>query len=203
MNTIFYFIRHGKAYNPQDVVYGRTDVHLTYSGHQKVGALAQKIKNDGVVPSVIFTSPMERTIETSSEIEKVFPGVPVIVEQDLEEVDTSGLTGKPNTYVAAHGDVYTNSVYQDLNIESQAHVLERMTGVMIRIRSQYEGKTVFVVSHADPICFLLWSLVHPGENLPPMTEIKKYQYLERGEAFRMVIDDQNKLVNNEFKLIAP
>jgi hypothetical protein len=56
---------------------------------------------------------------------------------------------------------------------------------------QYSEKTLFFVSHGDPIAFLGWVLLHPGENMPVAIELEhSLNYPQKGEAWKIIINEK-------------
>jgi broad specificity phosphatase PhoE len=162
---------------------------LTELGKQQIGRLALLLADDGVVPSVIFSSPILRAQQTTQGLLHVFPAVPVIFDDRLMEVDTAQVTGTKISDVDAAGDIYTGAVFADKGVERPAQIIERMMEVMKVILQKYCGKTVFVVSHGDPLSFLYWRLLHPLDNdIPAIKFLEKTDYLLKGEAWKVVID---------------
>ena len=133
--TIIYLVRHGEVDNPQQIIYGRElDFPLTPAGRLQMRKLAEKLKNQGIQPQVIYTSPLLRTIQTAQEMANVFKKIPIIKKEALLESDSKGLTGNPLSWTRER-DVY-HWPGKDYWIESPETMTQRMTTVINKIREK-------------------------------------------------------------------
>lgn len=203
MQTKLFLIRHGEVENPHHTLYGRTAIPLSKVGHEQLYSIGEKIKEQGDSPDIILCSPMHRTRQSTEELKKTFPDAPVEYVDDLQEMDCGNLVGKPMTYVRSLGDLYSNAVRKDMGIEPADNIVNRMNRVVQNVLEKYSGKTIFLVSHGDPLAFLLWRLLHPTDEVTDaVTEdvsFEKSAYLRRGEAWDMTLDEKGRVI--EYKLI--
>lgn len=197
MNTIFYLIRHGEVDNPLNIVYGRTDVSLSTKGRRQMQSLAETLKKLGAAPDVIISSTLNRAIQSTQEIQNAFPNVPVSYTEDLQETDCGKLTGEPMQRSIAIGDIYHADECKDMGIEKPEEIIKRMRKEILDTREAYPGKTVFMISHGDPLAFLLRNLLDPNEAIPSKPALEAGQYLKKGEAWKMVLDEQNRVCELE------
>lgn len=188
--TTIYLIRHGEVDNPDNILYGRTDIPLTEHGKEQLRSLSEKLKSDGVKPDIIFSSPMYRTQQSSKEIQKVFPDVDIKYEDDLAETECGTLLGKSLTEIQAMQDIYKNKVCLDAGLEPQEKVTERMFNVYQNAIKEYKNKTVFLVSHGDPLALLYFKLLYPSDPAPSIVDltIQNQKYLEKGMAWKITVD---------------
>ena len=196
--TTIYFIRHGEVDNPDNLIYGRTiDVHLAQEGFLQIKKLAYTLEKRGVRPDVIYTSPLTRAIQSTEEIIKVFPNTPVIKKGDLQDTDEAVLAGKTLEWLKlVGGDEYTLPEFKD-QVERPETIEQRIMGVIKEAIRANEGKTIFVVSHGDPLAFAIWRLINPEGELPTIGELNKGNYLKKGEAWKVVISSNNEVIENE------
>ena len=152
--------------------------------------LALFFQKQGIKPVVIYASPLKRTIQSVEEILKIFPNMPVICETDLQEVDCGKFTGRKLSWVHS-----LDSFYALPTMESPEKIGHRMLTVMKKILKNYCGKTVFVVSHGDPIIFLLWLLTHPNSAINPVSLIKKNFLIQKGQAWKVVLNEKMKVID--------
>lgn len=203
MQTKLFLIRHGEVENPHNTLYGRTPIPLSAVGHAQLYTLGKKIKAEGITPDIILCSPMKRTMESTEELKKSFPSAPVEYKEDLQETGCGVLVGKPMSYVRSLGDFYSNKEYKDLGIESAEVIVDRMRRVVLDIMEKYQGKTIFLVSHGDPLAFLFWRLLNPHQSITPevtgAVTLGRENYLKRGEAWEMTLDEEGTVIN--YKLI--
>src|SRR6185369_11755547 len=165
MQTTIYLIRHGEPHNPNKIVYGRLPVPLTEKGRKQIKNLGEKLKKEQVSPDIIISSPLRRTIETTEELKKIFSDAPVVYEENLQEYygDFSDMT---IDQFEALGNYYHAKETLARNIEQPESVLERMFGVMKHAFTAHKEKTIFLVSHGDPIMWLFWKLTNPHDAMP-------------------------------------
>lgn len=192
MQTILYFIRHGQVDNPHNLVYGRSKIPLSEFGKQQAIKLSERLKENAVIPTVIYASPLQRTKETAEIMQQTFPQTPIIYDNDLEESYMDGLTNKTLDYLHSLGDYYHNDTYK--TVEKPEAIEKRIHAVLKEILKKYQGKTILVISHGDPLAFLYWKLLHPDEPLQPINWLHTNEYLHRGQAWRIVLDEQEHLV---------
>jgi broad specificity phosphatase PhoE len=78
-----YLIRHGEVENPNKILYGRLPgFHLSAKGIVEIQQLAEKLKNGNMKISKIYTSPLERAVESAEIIAKVLEISPENIVKD-------------------------------------------------------------------------------------------------------------------------
>lgn len=196
IDTTIYFIRHGEVDNPGRIVYGRLPLPLTPGGSSQIKNLAQRLKDKGITPVVIYSSPLKRTMQSAEEINRVYPGILIVKENGLMESDVSSIQGKTFEWVKQRGgDEYNIPGYP---VEEPEAVVERMRDVVEEVVHLHKGETVFIVGHADPLAWIVWRLMHPVGNLPSVEEmIQAGAYLDKGEAWKVVLYTDFKVVEKE------
>jgi broad specificity phosphatase PhoE len=193
--TQIYLIRHGDVDNPQKLIYGSTvPVSLSREGFQQLQKLGEGFKNQQVEPNAIYSSPLARCIDSSRALAGSFPGVPIKVLQELRDTDEPDLANKTIDWLESiGGNEYDETIpeLKGLRIERPKHIIERMKRSLQRIRSENEGKAVFVVSHGDPLAFSMWRLQHPDEKVvPPVTTLVRPK---RVTAWKIELNHEGKL----------
>lgn len=199
-NTTIYFIRHGAVDNPKNVYYGRTiDVPLTDGGKEFILCIAEKIKSKDKIDA-IYSSPLRRAFDSAKIIASI-NNCEVIKEEDLIEVDIPALVGHPlSEQYELHSkgiDEYNEEFIKKGN-ESREYVAERMLRVFNKIYDKDKSKNIVMVSHGDPLCFLYFRLTKPDENIPPVAGHGKSYYPQKGEGWKMIFDDNKKILETEF-----
>src|SRR5579872_3771003 len=145
--TEIYLVRHAEVHNPRDIAYGRLPrFRLSARGRTQAERTATFLS--GRPLSAIYTSPLLRARQTAAIISQYHPSAPVRQSRLLLEVFT-GYEGSPNT-------IYTPgfSFYEPLarpGDETMEDVFRRMDALVRRILRLHAGRSVAVVSHADPI----------------------------------------------------
>lgn len=150
--TTFHLVRHAEK-TGGDFLAGRTaDVHLTARGHQQAKQLAEFLGRERV--DRIFTSPLERAVETATplaELKRLAPASNVALhEMDLgawtgktpADLDRDAAFGRFNRFRSGHGAP---------GGETMLEVQARIVGAMLRWRDAHSGETLVLVSHAEPI----------------------------------------------------
>ncbi len=194
-----FLVRHGDVENPRGVLYGRLPgFGLSHEGRLKIGQLADKFKKSGVVISQIYSSPLERTFQTAQIIGEILD-VPVDLSASLTEVECDFLQGKTKKERLAiyllHGFNLYTAYYRKRGIEAKDRVAQRMSGFIDMRLAQAEGNFI-VVSHGDPLLFLLWAYVYGVKKLPKVPiPAKNRNYLEKGQAMVLTFDGNGLFLN--------
>jgi broad specificity phosphatase PhoE len=192
-------VRHGELDNPTNIVYNRDSVmdepiHLSNIGTKQMHKLSELINSRGFNLVKIFTSPETRTQESTRELNSKF-GLPIQVSEDLDDVyapDPYNQSWKMNKLMDIEGNVY------DLpNTEKPESVTQRMCRIFDSTADSLRvGQAVILVSHGDPIAFLINSLI---ENLVPNPKIlREKNYPNKGQATLAVIGPDGKILCTYF-----
>jgi probable phosphoglycerate mutase len=127
-------------------------VHLNEKGHSQAAALVQQLAH--IALDAIYTSPLERTVETAQPL-ALARGLDLQVRQELGEAQYGNWTGRelkelkddelwPVVQVYPGGMRFPNG-------ESMREVQARIVAELDAIRDAHPDQTVAVVSHSDPI----------------------------------------------------
>ena len=195
MITTFYFIRHGEADNPQKIVYGASPVPLTKNGEAQIHNLALYLQKQNIQPDIILTSPIRRTVQTAEILQQTFQDTPLVLENDLREVE-GDLSDMKISEILALGDYYHAPETRARNIEQPESIAQRMKQVIDGALNAYSGKTIFIVSHGDPLAWLIWELMHPNQTLPSVKAIQGH-YPTHGNTFKIVFDEQGNVTQTK------
>lgn len=148
------FVRHGRTPTTGRVLPGRAPgLHLADAGRQQAEQAAERI---AALPNVVavYTSPLERARETAAPIAERL-GQKVKVERGLLECDFGEWTGRSLKELSKLPEWRTVQRYPSgfrfPGGESFREMQTRITAAATRLRTVHEGKTVVLVSHADPI----------------------------------------------------
>jgi probable phosphomutase (TIGR03848 family) len=128
------------------------DVHLNDEGRAQAAALAQRLA--GAPLAAVYSSPLERTLETAQPLAEAH-GLTVEMREGLGETRYGDWTGRslkelkdealwPVVQVYPGGARFPGG-------ESMREVQARMVAELDAIRDAHPGQTVAVVSHSDPI----------------------------------------------------
>lgn len=152
--TTFFLIRHAHCDGVGKVLWGRRrDVHLNDNGKSAARKLAQRVVENHL--DAIYSSPLERAVETAEEIANQNGEVPVNISESLNELDFGNWTGE-SVERLDNDPVWRsfNSVRARTPIpggESIHDAQARIVAELKRLAAKHENGCVAVVSHADMI----------------------------------------------------
>ena len=195
--TTLFLIRHGKVDNPTNTVYDGT-IRLSQEGQEDMRRLGQTLKRRGERPVAIYTSDYLRTLQSSEEIIKSFPEIPIIPRRELRDTYAPALVGRSldwlNTVV---DDVYTAKEFKYLSVEKSYIIVRRIKKILDEVKIVHEGESVFVVGHRDPFAFALWKEMYPNKKLPLLSSLKDVTWLDKSEAWKVLYDNEGKIAECE------
>jgi ribonuclease H / adenosylcobalamin/alpha-ribazole phosphatase len=168
VTTMTHLLRHGQTeHTPERRYSGRNDLPLSRTGRAEAEAAAERAKALGV--DVVIASPLRRTRETA-EIVAGALGLPVVLDEDLVELDFGDLEGLTFDEARAKHPLAARRFLDDVTVaapggESIVDVSNRVARARRRILSQHAGRTVLVVSHVTPIKLLLAAGLGAGDQV--------------------------------------
>ncbi|KAG5486411.1 hypothetical protein LSCM4_07339 [Leishmania orientalis] len=147
--------RHGQDMdNVHGILNGHRNEPLSELGRSQAATVADKIKARGIRYAAIYSSPLQRALETASVIGAAV-GVPVHVRADLIERDFGVLSGKPYADIPKYaGDkvLKGDKVLFFLDVdgcETFDKCYERAQGVLADVNVRHAGEHVLLVCHGD------------------------------------------------------
>ena len=152
--TTFFLIRHAHCDGVGKVLWGRRgDVHLNENGKSAARALARRVGESRL--DAIYSSPLERALETAQEIANESGQVPINISDSLNELDFGEWTGESVESLDSD-PVWRrfNSVRARTRIPGGESILEaqdRIVSELKRLSLKHENGCVAIVSHADMI----------------------------------------------------
>jgi len=153
--TTILLIRHGENdWTESNKLAGRTaGVHLNEYGRLQVAALGERLAEAKL--DVMYTSPLERTLETAQAIAKHHPDLPVKIHVGLVEVDYGDWTGQAIDELKKES---TWAVIQSYPSgasfpggETMYDMQSRFVRELNKLVQQHHEQTIVVVGHADLI----------------------------------------------------
>ncbi len=178
----YLFMRHAEALsNVKGFISSFPEIKkapLTKKGKMQARRIAPKLKKMGI--DVIFSSPLTRTKETARYISEEL-GIPVVIAREIREIDTGVFNGaRLSEYQQFFGDdERTKFVKRPTGGENREDVRRRMITWLRKIERRFQGKTILVISHGDPLWILEGSLL--GLNREALLRHKFISYIEKGE----------------------
>jgi broad specificity phosphatase PhoE len=151
--TRFLFIRHATNDTIGKRIAARTPgVHLNEEGRQQAQQLAQRLK--GLAVDAIYSSPMERTIETATPVADVLQ-LPIVTMDDFLEIDFGEWTNQTHEDLDKMRGFKLFNTFRsstqipggELMIDAQSRVIKGLQKLLLK----HPNQTVAVVSHGDPI----------------------------------------------------
>jgi len=120
----FLLIRHGESiWNKDSKFTGWTNIPLTNKGKNEATQVSQTLRSNNLYPNIIFTSVLDRAIDTSNLIQKDINlynknSLPIYTTWRLNERHYGDLEGVPRQYVReTFGHYYTKLVRCDFYIK--------------------------------------------------------------------------------------
>ncbi|MGQ9598079.1 MAG: MSMEG_4193 family putative phosphomutase [Anaerolineae bacterium] len=127
-------------------------IHLNAEGRAQAAALPKRLA--GVQLNAIYSSPLERTLETAQPLAEAY-GLHVIVRDRLGEVRCGNWSGRSLEELQKE-ELWTQFRIYPGGVrfpggESFSEAQARLVAELNEIRDAHPGQTVAIVSHADPI----------------------------------------------------
>ena len=198
-NTTIFLVRHGEIDNPRNIIYGSNiEMKLSDKGRMQIKKLAFQILKSGIIPSKIYSSNLERAVESATILAKVLGVLDIRKESDLKDSFVPAIAGKPISFI---NDLHSRGLdeYNEKFLEHGNESREDVTNRMFRVYQKaifQSQKCVVLVSHGDPIRFLLYKLENPESLLiPGMNILAKTDYLPKGHAWKLLLNDQGDLLS--------
>lgn len=154
-------IRHGETeWNRLHRFQGRSDLPLNSKGNNQARALALALKDETI--TAIYSSPLERAIETACHIGRFHPSTPLIKESGLVEMDLGDFEGMEAQRWAIEQTDF-RAVWEKSPAalampggESLKDVQQRAVKTLKRISEPYDSdSTLLICSHNFVIVSLL------------------------------------------------
>jgi probable phosphoglycerate mutase len=153
-HTLVLLVRHGQTPTTGSTLPGRAKgLHLAEAGVAQAEAAAARIGGlQGV--DAVYASPLERTRETAAPIAKAV-GARVQVDKGLLECEFGEWTGRKLSELNKLPEWQTVQRYPSgfrfPGGESFTEMQQRMVSTLHRLGAAHRGRTIVLVSHADPI----------------------------------------------------
>lgn len=163
MTTRLYLIRHGAtSLTAEDRFSGTENVHLSEEGRAQVEHLARRLMDDKI--DAIYSSPLDRTLETASIIARPH-GLTPIQRDGLREISHGHWEGRtrkeveerfPEEYASWEADPFT---FAPESGESGISVLARALPVIRELVVNHTDENILVVSHKATLRLILSSFL--------------------------------------------
>ena len=200
--TTIYLIRHSKpmkvnnTFNKDYLQLQNEKSSLSIDGEQIAKDKLNKKEFDGI--DIIFSSNYVRTIQTAKYLsEKNNTEINVISDLGERKFGIDSWDELPDNFERKQ---FLDENYKLNNGENQKEVKDRMYSVIMKILNKYPNKRIAIVSHGTAISYLLkkWcdvNIVDDKLRYSFKNEIILDGYFNYCETFRLVFDDENKLID--------
>lgn len=155
--TRFCLIRHGETnWNAERRLQGHTDTPLNSRGEIQAKQMAQALKNAKLSFDVLYSSDLQRAVNTADAIVQLF-GVKNTIDSALRERHFGVLQGlsidqAPLTYPEIWQAHINRELDHDLaGGESILQFAARVEGAIEKLRMLHSGKTILLVSHGGTL----------------------------------------------------
>jgi broad specificity phosphatase PhoE len=151
--TVVHLLRHGQVDNPRRVLYGRMPgFHLSAEGLLMAKVVARHLAARDI--TAVFSSPLERALETAEPVAEQF-GLPVVIDDRLTEAGNhfEGFTfgvGEGSLRRPKHWLLLRNPFRPSWG-EPYSEIAIRMLAAMAAARDATRGHEAVCVSHQLPI----------------------------------------------------
>jgi broad specificity phosphatase PhoE len=175
-----YLLRHGEVENPNNIFYGRLPgFHLSEKGRRHVRITAEKLKDKAI--KKIYTSPLERAVETARIVQEVLGlnGDDVIIDDRLIESENSKWQGTDLDYfkkTVVFGMSPRTQKEMELVTDAGNRVLSVVNGPVKQV-----GNDAVIVSHGDPLVGVLINLTGDWSYVEHTSEQRTQKYIPKGE----------------------
>ncbi len=152
-STLIILVRHGVTPTTGQVLPGRASgLHLSASGEEQARGVAQRL--DGLPLTAIYSSPMERALETAAPTAERF-GLDPAICHGIVECEFGAWTGESLSELMKLPEWKTvqeaPSEFRFPGGESFTEMQDRMVAVLREIAARHAGEVIACFSHADPI----------------------------------------------------
>ena len=200
--TTIYLIRHSKpmkvnnTFNKDNLQLQNEKSSLSIEGEQIAKDKLNKKEFDGI--DIIFSSNYVRTIQTAKYLsEKNSAEINVISDLGERKFGIDSWDELPDNFERKQ---FLDENYKLNNGENQNEVRNRMYSAIMKILNEYPNKRIAIVSHATAISYLLkkWcdvNIIDDKLRYSFKNEIVLDGYFNYCETFKLVFDDENKLID--------
>jgi 2,3-bisphosphoglycerate-dependent phosphoglycerate mutase len=200
--TTIYLIRHSKpmkvnnTFNKDNLQLQNEKSSLSIEGEQIAKEKLNKKEFDDI--DILFSSSYVRTIQTAKYLaNKNNLEINVISDLGERKFGIDSWNELPDKFERKQ---FLDENYKLNNGENQKEVRDRMYSVIMKVLNEYPNKRIAIVSHGTAISYLLkkWcdvNIVDDKLRYSFKNEIILDGYFNYCETFRLVFDDENKLID--------
>jgi 2,3-bisphosphoglycerate-dependent phosphoglycerate mutase len=155
MTTRLLIARHGNTFAPGDIVrrVGTTDLPLVESGLLQGRLLGTYLKHNDLIPDVLFTSKLQRAIQTAEQAQETMgTKLPIETLSIFNEIDYGPDENQPEEHVVARIGKDALNAWEVQAIVpggwkvEPSEIIDNWLTFAERLRKDYTGKTCLVVT---------------------------------------------------------
>ncbi len=196
-------VRHGELNNPKNIAYNRDSnmdsgdiIRISELGKEQMRNLGRVLREKQFKVVVIKVSPETRAQESARELVKALHSKPKVeIEPDLDDNYCPGpyrLGMSVDDVKRIKGNVYEGEVWQEFHHEMPESIINRMKKVFYEMaRSINAGEVGILISHGDPIAWLLNNII--SGVVPHPNDLRSSIYPNKGEGFAVVLDSDDRV----------
>ena len=157
-----YLVRHGEAENNvKRIILSHPEANknpLTERGQNQIEELAGYLEDKKI--DVIFSSPIQRTMETAEIISKK-TGAKIVVDARLTEVESGKLEGVDwDSFIKLYPQALNPSRTDKNGMEGLEDIRDRVVSFIDELNERYKGKNIIIVSHGNPLRVIKGALLN-------------------------------------------
>ncbi|MFA6193366.1 MAG: class I tRNA ligase family protein [Parcubacteria group bacterium] len=151
-NKLF-LVRHGEAENNvKRIILSHPkegENPLTEKGQKQIEELAGYLEDKRI--DVIFSSPIQRTVETAEIISKK-TGAEIIIDAKLTEVECGKLEGTDwDSFIKLYPQMLNPDRTDSNGMEGLEDIRDRLVSFIDGLNKKYKGKNIVIISHGNPL----------------------------------------------------
>jgi len=184
----YFVMRHGEAeFNVKGILNGRPNKNnkLTEVGLKSIGVSAEKIKDSKI--DFIFTSPLERTIETSTAIAKIIGISEEQIKEDERIIELQFGTFEEKSFDEYHA-FYKEGLDKFSSFpeggETFFDLQRRASSFLYDLEKNYKDKNILIVTHGDP-AMIMQSFIKGLSPKESLSFINSASYIQTGEIIEL------------------
>ena len=186
--TTIYILRHGVYENERNVnPFRLPNFPLSDEGKKQINEIAGYLKDKNI--SAIYSSPILRTKQSAEIVGKIL-NKKINYSSLIIEINSpfQGMDLDKYHIIKNEAGIYKNPDYLNNGGETTKQVYNRMKEFLEMILEKHKGENVLMVSHGDPIIFLLYGTVEKDLN---KYFKKTLSYIPKGGICRLEFKGKN------------
>ncbi len=191
-------VRHAETIeNSNGIIQGHIPGKLSPKGIDQAKKLAQRLRSERI--RNIYSSDLARAVDTTAEIKKFHPGVPVRYLEIMRERNLGELQGKKREDLINPSFEKKPLVLETKNGESVKELISRAEKILELMVSAHPDDTILLVMHGGTGKAMMTLLEKSGNegytNLPHLSNasISIYRVYENGHADKLLFNNTDHL----------